>query len=317
MNLLLVFLYKVSWFMRSLCIFLLMVGVAIGVGKYSWKGEQQPVLLSLSPSSPEKLDENNDESEENEDDTYESDLRSPWTLLKTALPSCYYAPIQNVKRPTIVLILTGLGLDQDWTNYILSTLKGNMTLAFNAYSPYLKDQLQQAINQGFQTLIALPMESYDYPRVDSGPHTLLIGVNADENIAKTKAILEKIPENTGVIADHGSRFTLSINDLKPVLMEIHNQNRLFIDPRNTLYSQVPTVCKTLNIPYYAVDLTLSFLANLKQVDEFLKKIIQHAQENGMVIASAPATPLFIHSFLEWKETLDKDGINFARFNDLK
>ena len=76
--------------------------------------------------------------------------------------------------------------------------------------------------------MALPMEPYAFPNPDPGPHTLLTGVKAEENIFKTKDILKKVPNGIGIIGDYGSRFTLSQGDLEPILKEIQNHGSTFI-----------------------------------------------------------------------------------------
>jgi len=259
-----------------------------------------------------KKTKNEDEDEENT-----PDAESSWTLLKTALPSRYFEPSVKAETPSIALILTGLGLNKALTDRVLETFKGKITLAFSPYSSNLNDQLQRATSLGYHTLISLPMEPDSYPNPDPGPYTVLTGVNATENIKKTKAVLEKTSKGSDIIGDYGSQFTTSPKDLEPVLTEIKNHGSLFIDPNTTIHSQVQNTCKALDMKCPQVDLTLPVAANSTERDEFFKKIIPIAKENGIIIISVPAIPTFVDHLIEWIDTLDTNGINFVTIAGIK
>jgi polysaccharide deacetylase 2 family uncharacterized protein YibQ len=303
-------------------ILFLIASVVLGGSFYSWNARNVTLVPSTRPllvasSSKEILDVTDENEEEDNDDDELPDSRSPWTLLKTALPSQFSEPMVKTETPVIVIILTGLGLNKEWTTQVLTTFKGKTTFAFSSYSPNLKGQLQEAISFGNQVLVALPMEPYTFPNPDPGPHTLLTGVKAEENILKTKNILKKIPSGIGIIGDYGSRFTLSQTDLEPVLKEIKDHGSVFVDPYTTLHSQVQGICKLLGMGCHQVNLTLTLTENDARRDEFFKKVIQNAKENGIIIVSVPAIPAFTDYLLEWIAVSEKKGINFVTIAQLK
>jgi hypothetical protein len=69
--------------------------------------------------------------------------------------------------------------------------------------------------------------------------------------------------------------------------------------------------------YHKAGLTLALAAHSAEGDEFFKKIIQSAKENGIIIVSVPAISAFIEHLPEWMDTLEKGGINFRRIATLK
>jgi polysaccharide deacetylase 2 family uncharacterized protein YibQ len=280
-------------------------------------------LRSLTPTnSPktnllktnERKETTDDEGDDDEDVPAE---RSPWTLLQTALPSCYEKGAFPTKTPAVAFILTGLGLNKDWTEEVLTTLRGNVTIAISPYSHNVEECLIQASKMGYHGIIGLPLEPYDYPNPDPGPLTVLTGSSPEENRRKTKSVLAKAPKSVSVIGEHGSRFTLSEAELEPVLKEIRNYGSAFIDPRTTLYSKVPKICKVLGMNCHQVDLTLPLRANTKDIDDFFKKVIRNAQENGIVIVSIPAIPDFIRLLTNWTDVLEDKGITLVTIDDLK
>jgi polysaccharide deacetylase 2 family uncharacterized protein YibQ len=161
------------------------------------------------------------------------------------------------------------------------------------------------------------MEPYSYPNPDPGPYTVLTGAKEADNINKTKLVLAKTPPGTGVIGDYGSRFAISKVDLAPVLKEVKNHGSVFIDPNTTLHSQIQNTCKTLDMRCFQVDLTLPASANLKEKDDFIKKIIQNSKENGIIIASVPAIPAFTNELPEWIDTFGKHNIKLVTIASLQ
>ena len=102
-----------------------------------------PEVNATAPSFPknevkEPEDENKgggEDADADEDEENTHDMQSAWTLLKTALPPQYYQRSGQTKTPSVVLILTGLGLNKAWTDRVLTTLNKKCTLA--AFAMYV------------------------------------------------------------------------------------------------------------------------------------------------------------------------------------
>ena len=314
---------KIFQAIRGLSLVLaLIVSVVFGGSFYFWN-MKNAVSPSLPPALPASLPSEEivdavSEEEEGDDEEDSYDINSPsWTLLKTALPSPFFEPITKVENPTVAIILSGLGLNKDWTARMMASFKGKVTFAFSPYSPNLQEQLQEAVALGNQVLMALPMEPYAFPNPDPGSLTLLTGVKAEENISKTKAILKKIPHGMGIIGEYGSRFTLSQVDLEPILKEIKGHGSTFVDPYTTLHSQVPGTCKALGMACPQVHMTIALEEDAARREDFFKRATQNAKENGTIIISVPAIPAFTDYLLEWIADSEKNGINFTTIANLK
>jgi polysaccharide deacetylase 2 family uncharacterized protein YibQ len=316
---------------RHLLYSLIVIALIIG-GKKLWKDR---ILPENSPNSiqdiaspaenitaiqqeenPNKL-EDDDEEEDNEEDEPITDNSTPWTILKSALPHHYSEPSARHKNPQVAIILTDVGLNKTWTDHILSSTNKNITLVFNPYSSNLKEQMQQAVDAGFQTLIGIPMEPYNYPNTDPGTYTLLTGVNAEENIQKLKILIDQIPAKSGIIGTYGSRFAASAKDLEPVLRFIKASEKSFIDHNPTLHSQIQSICKDINLPCVQIDRTLPNPNNLNNKEEFIKIMIQNAKENGMIVLSVPAIPAYTNQLQEWLDTFGKNDIKLVTIAELQ
>ena len=85
--------------------------------------------------------------------------------------------------PKIAIIIDGLGLSQTTTEEALTLLPPDITLAFAPYGNSLSRWTRRARSQGHELLVQVPMEPFDYPNNDPGPHTLLTSANAEQNKA--------------------------------------------------------------------------------------------------------------------------------------
>ena len=95
-----------------------------------------------------------------------------------ARPSEVYArpPLLSGKlkasAPRVALLVGGLGLSQASTNSAISGLPGAVSLGFAPYGADLERDVAQARDAGHEAVLQLPMEPFDYPANNPGPHTL-------------------------------------------------------------------------------------------------------------------------------------------------
>src|SRR5262249_21266595 len=72
--------------------------------------------------------------------------------------------------PRIALVVCGLGLAAQATETAISTLPGEVTLGFAPYASDLSRQTALARGAGHEVVLQIPMEPFDYPRNNPGPH---------------------------------------------------------------------------------------------------------------------------------------------------
>jgi len=104
-----------------------------------------------------------------------------------------------------------------------------------------------------------------------------------------------------------------------VLKEIKNHGRTFIDPHVTFHSQVQETCKILGMACHRVDLNLTpdsktDLSDMTERNNFFKKVIQSAEENGTVIVSMPLISTVTSHLPEWISASEKKGVKFITIN---
>ena len=73
-----------------------------------------------------------------------------------------------------------------------------MTLAFAPYADDVQRWVAKARELGHEVLLEVPMEPFDFPDSDPGPHTLRSGASEDANIRKLTWSLTRFTGYAGI-----------------------------------------------------------------------------------------------------------------------
>jgi hypothetical protein len=117
----------------------------------------------------------------------------------------YAAPvIVPAQAFRIAIIVSGLGISAKETAAALQMLPPQVTLAFAPYAADVQRWAGEARKQGHEILVEVPMEPYEFPDSDPGPHTLRAGQSEDANTERLVWALTRITGYTGVTNMQGS-----------------------------------------------------------------------------------------------------------------
>ncbi len=229
------------------------------------------------------------------------DGRKPWQV--------YARPFDRAdKRPRIAILLTGLGLSGAATEAAINSLPSGVTLGFNPYAPKLEEWIGYARAAGHEALLSLAMEPIDYPRVDPGPHTLLISLDRQQNVERLQWVLSRVTGYVGVVTAAGSRFTTSQGDLLPILDEIKARGLMFVDNRSAENSVAGSLAKSIGLPRAVSDLALDQQASRDAIDARLQQLEQVTRQTGVAVGLGEVYPVTIERLAQWIPTLERKGI---------
>jgi hypothetical protein len=85
----------------------------------------------------------------------------------------------NDKRPKIALVIRGLGVGASNTAMALSQLSPEVAFGFVPFAPDLQSDVDKARGAGHEVMLELPMEPFDFPDSDPGPHVLLVAASIE------------------------------------------------------------------------------------------------------------------------------------------
>jgi len=218
---------------------------------------------------------------------------------------------QGAELKTIAIVFTGLGFSQSLTQEAIETLPPEITLSFIPYSNRLKTWTRRARNQGHELVLEIPMEPFDYPDNDPGPHTLLSNQTDQINLQNLKWLMSRMPGYVGVLNLDGNKLTSQENVMYPLLREINNRGLLYMD-RNPETSNVPyKIAQELKLEYVQGSIILDDFKNKTAIDDALKRLEKMAHLHGTAIGITTAMPLSIQRVREWSEKLKERGFTLV------
>jgi polysaccharide deacetylase 2 family uncharacterized protein YibQ len=232
------------------------------------------------------------------------DGRQPWQI--------YARPFNAAdKRPRLAIIVADLGLSRGVTNSAVSHLPANVTLAFDTQSPAIGAWCGRARQEGHEILLSVPMEPFDFPRSDPGPHALLTSLSNIENLEKLNWSLRQGLGYVGITTLSGSRFTTDSDKLKTVMGSLHDRGLMIVDAHVAPHSAVADLAHDHHVPSVVATQRIDENLSPEAIDAALKQLEQVARLNGRAVGIVSPLPVVIEHLQAWLKTLPQEGIALA------
>lgn len=220
------------------------------------------------------------------------------------------------KASRIAIVVTGLGVSASTTGDALTKLPKSITLAFVPYGSDLPDWVARARAAGYEILLQLPMEPFDYPDNDPGPQTLLSSLRPSENVDRLHWFLSRTHGYVGVTNFMGARFTANADAIGPVLGDIAARGLLYFDDGASSRSQTQEAAANVKAAYLKADLVIDAKPNWADIDAALEKLERIASEKGFAVGSTGALPVSIERIARWVKAAESRGIRIVPLSAL-
>ncbi len=213
--------------------------------------------------------------------------------------------------PKISLVVAGLGLKDKHTMAAIKELPPEITLAFSPYEPKLQFYIDLAREAGHEVLIELPMEAYDYPNVDTGPHTLLTGKSASNNVRRLNLVLGKAEGYFGLTNYQGAKFATDADAAGPVFQALHDRGLAFLHDGAAARSALPQAAAETALDFRVSDRIVDTEPTADAIDRELLQLEALAIQNGHAVGVGYAYPVTIEQFRNWSQGLKAKGYQLA------
>ncbi len=217
----------------------------------------------------------------------------------------------NDDQKTISLVVTGLGLSHPLTEQALEKLPPEITLSFNPYASQLKKWTKRARKSGHETILQIPMEPFDYPDNDPGPHSLLSNQSDMVNVDRLNWLLARMVGYVGIINLDGGKFISDENAIFPIMREIKNRGLLYMDRNPEIINTPAQIAAELKLEYINSTAIIDEIKNKQAINKTLAKLLEAAKKHGQAIGVTSASPLSIQRISEWTATLKQHGITLV------
>jgi polysaccharide deacetylase 2 family uncharacterized protein YibQ len=213
--------------------------------------------------------------------------------------------------PRIALVISALGMSQAATRAAIQQLPGGVTLAFAPYAERLDEWIRLARAGGHEILLNLPMEPTTFPASDPGPKALLTSLGPKENQSRLNWVLSRFSGYVGVVNLMGSRFTISDEHLRPVLISLRDRGLLFLDSRSAARSRATRLATEVGLPRVINDRFVDSVASRDAIDRRLHQVERIAKRKGAAVAIGFPYPVTIERVARWLPTLSEKGLVLA------
>lgn len=226
-------------------------------------------------------------------------------------PSQAYArpvPDDVASKPRIAILIGGLGISQQATSDAIAKLPEPVSFAFAPYGADLDRLTQRARNEGHELFAQAPMEPFDYPENDPGPHTLRVGATDAENIDRLHWVMSRMQGYVGVVNFMGAKFTAQEAALRPIVKEVANRGLLILDDGSSNRSQIGAAAAGAKASAGRADLVIDAAPRPDMIDRELARLEALAREKGVAIGMASGLPISIDRIARWSKGLEAKGI---------
>lgn len=210
-------------------------------------------------------------------------------------------------RPRIAILVNGMGLNRTQTTEAIRQMPPPVTFAFAAYGNDLQGWASSARQAGHEVMLQIPLEPFDYPDNDPGPHTLLTSLTPSENLTRLHWLMARMVGYTGLTNYMGARFTASREVLRPALLEMKKRGLLFIDDGTSPRSLVEEVTGEIGMPARQATLVLDAVPAPDAITASIERLEISAFQNGVALGVISALPVSIKTVAEWLNTLESRG----------
>ncbi|MEC9404945.1 MAG: divergent polysaccharide deacetylase family protein [Pseudomonadota bacterium] len=213
--------------------------------------------------------------------------------------------------PKIAVIVTGLGLSETGTQNAITRLPADTTFALAPYGEDLDLWMQQARTKGHELLLQLPLEPFDFPDNDPGPHTLLVSLRPNEMMDRLGFLLTLETNYVGVIPEMGARFTATKPSMEFLLEKLKARGLMFADNGTSSRSIADDVSKEMRVPFSGVDVVLDEVPREDDINAKLLQLESVARARGVAVATASALPVTVRQLEKWVQDLEERGLQLV------
>lgn len=211
----------------------------------------------------------------------------------------------------VAIVIGGLGLSQTGTQAAIAKLPPEVTLAFAPYGNSLGRWMQAARRDGRELFMQLPLEPFDYPRVDPGRNTLTVDADKAANAERLHWALARTTNYAGVMNYMGARFTAERDAMRPLMEELGRRGLAYLDDGSSARSAAPELAAEARAPFAASDATIDGKPERGAILAKLDELERIARAKGTALGTGSAFGATIDTVAEWAQEARKRGIEIV------
>lgn len=223
----------------------------------------------------------------------------------------YARPWSGNRGARIALVIGGLGLSQTGTQAAIERLPGEVTLAFAPHGNSIDRWMQAARRSGHEILMQIPLEPFDYPRVNPGRNTLTVEAGDEQNLESLLWALGRTTNYTGVMNYMGARFVADHAAFEPVMAELGRRGLLYLDDGTTARTAAPALAPEKGVPLASSDTVIDELRERGEILKKLDELERIANARGFALGTGSAFDITVETVANWVSEVRSRGVEIV------
>ncbi len=191
--------------------------------------------------------------------------------------------------PKVAIIIDDLGYDLVLARAFAS-LEIPVTLSVLPMAPYTAEIVGEALRNGREIMLHLPMEPTGYPALNPGPGALLNSMEPEEIRRLVIRHLNEVPQAGGANNHMGSSFTEEGERVAVFLEEIRKRGMFFVDSKTSAHSVAYGLAKEMGVPAACRSVFLDNEHSEKNIGIQIERLLGVAKQRGEAIGIAHPFP---------------------------
>ncbi len=224
----------------------------------------------------------------------------------------YAAPfaVDPSAKALVSFVMLDYGLSEKTSDTAVKNLPSGVTLVLDAYTRDAQKWTSEARRHGHEVWLSLPLQSKDYPTIDTGPKTILATLSDGDADNRLKQTLGVATGYSGLVINNSFGFGKAPNLLEKVLNDIAGRG-LGIVQSSTIDQNLSKLVAQTKAPFALADLNMSNMDSGKSLPEKLIDIEAMAVEKKKLVIFFSPYPATIKALQDWSEKASNRGVQFA------
>ncbi|RVA73420.1 divergent polysaccharide deacetylase family protein [Mesorhizobium sp. M7A.F.Ca.CA.001.08.2.1] len=223
----------------------------------------------------------------------------------------YARPWSGGRGARVAIVIGGLSVSQTGTQAAIAKLPAEVTLAFAPQGNSIGRWMQAARQSGHEIVMQVPLEPFDYPKVNPGRNTLTVAASADENLKSLHWALSRTTNYTGVMNYMGARFSADAAAMEPFIAELGKRGLAYIDDGSSARSLAPDLALKDGVPFIAGDMAIDAVQDRGEILKKLDSLEATARAKGTAVGIGSAFDLTVDTVSSWVVEAKKRGIEIV------